>query len=44
MVSNVRHVTKPDSSYNIQLEHPPLVIDAIRKVVEAAHRSSPLAH
>jgi pimeloyl-ACP methyl ester carboxylesterase len=35
LVPNITHITKTDSGHNIQLEQPQLVIDAIRKVVEA---------
>jgi pimeloyl-ACP methyl ester carboxylesterase len=40
LVPNARHITKTDSGHNIQLEHPHLVIDAIREVVDAARDSA----
>jgi pimeloyl-ACP methyl ester carboxylesterase len=41
LVPNITHITKTDSGHNIQLEQPRLVIDAIRKVVEAVRASEP---
>ena len=41
LVPNARHITKTDSSHNIQLEQPRLVIDAIRQVVQAVRNQSP---
>jgi pimeloyl-ACP methyl ester carboxylesterase len=35
LVPNIMHITKTDSGHNIQLEQPKLVVDAIRRVVEA---------
>src|SRR6516164_2736714 len=41
LVPSARHIAKTDSSHNIQLEQPRLVIDAIREVVQAVRNQSP---
>jgi len=40
LVPNARHIMKTDSSHNIQLEQPRMVVDAIRQVVEAVRDGS----
>jgi pimeloyl-ACP methyl ester carboxylesterase len=39
---NSQFILDPQSGHHIQLDHPELVIDAIRRVVEAARRHAPL--
>lgn len=39
---NSQHIIAPNSGHNIHLETPDLVIDAIRRVIEAARRQSKL--